>query len=289
MLVAIAMLAFFLQRGVGSIIGWVGRSSYVCAAIYFLVSVNSARHQARALRIDLSEAMAEFFRPGQYRALFDNMNDSLAIDELLFDDQGQPCDWRILSVNPAYLKATGKSQAEVIGRRLSEIFGIDRAPEPFLSHFAQVVQTGKPEQVEGYFEPLRMHMQISAFPLGGLRFATLVTDTTARKQAEEALKGAHIKAVSEKNRLEAMMEALPVGVAILDEHGGNIRSNSMFEQVWGGPRPLPSDVSDYAAYKAWWMDTDELVQPEEWASAQCIQKGKAVLGQLMKIQKFDGT
>jgi PAS domain S-box-containing protein len=31
------------------------------------------------------------------------------------------------------------------------------------------------------------------------------------------------------------------------------------------------------------------VQPEEWASACAIQEGKAVFGQVMKIQRFDGT
>ena len=46
-LVAISMLAFFLQPAVGSPIGWVGRSAYVLAAVYFLLSVNSAWREAR--------------------------------------------------------------------------------------------------------------------------------------------------------------------------------------------------------------------------------------------------
>ena len=40
-LLALAMVAFFLQPAVGSLIGWVGRSAYVLAAIYFLISVSS--------------------------------------------------------------------------------------------------------------------------------------------------------------------------------------------------------------------------------------------------------
>ena len=93
-------------------------------------------------------------------------------------------------------------------------------------------------------------------------------DITARKQTEEALKTAHIRAVNEKNRLLAVMETLPVGVAIIDEIGGNILCNPMFEEVWGSPRPTTQDISDYKAYKAWWLDTGKQVQPEEWASAR---------------------
>jgi PAS domain S-box-containing protein len=97
------------------------------------------------------------------------------------------------------------------------------------------------------------------------------------------------QADSDRNRLEAIMEALPVGVAILDEKGGNVRSNSSFERIWGSPRPETREMSDYAAYKAWWIDTDRPVEPGEWASAIAIRTGKSVVGQAMSIERFDGS
>ena len=84
------------------------------------------------------------------------------------------------------------------------------------------------------------------------------------------------------------MEALPVGVSIVDERGGVIQCNDMFDKLWGGPRPTAHEVSDYGAYKAWWLDTGKQVQPEEWASAQAVQQGKTVIGQLVEIERFDG-
>lgn len=141
-------------------------------------------------------------------------------------------------------------------------------------------------------EPLEM--LLNAGPLRGSQGEVLgavvtLTDITERQRAVEALKAAHIEAVIEKNRLEAVMEALPVGVTILNERGGHVRSNTMFEQVWGFRRPLPQEVADYSAYKAWWVDTGKPVQPEEWASARVVQQGEAVLDQFMEIQQFDGT
>jgi len=109
----------------------------------------------------------------------------------------------------------------------------------------------------------------------------------AERTAELAV--ARDQAMSERNRLEAVMEVLPVGVAVIDARGGNIRSNDMFNKVWGSPRPAAREVSDYQAYKAWWVDTGKLLQPEDWASARAVQKGETVIGQMIEIESFDGV
>ncbi len=105
---------------------------------------------------------------------------------------------------------------------------------------------------------------------------------------EDAIE-ARKEALKEKSRLEAVMESLPVGVAILDEQGGRISSNHMFEEIWGGQPPGAGSVSDYAKYKAWWTDSANPVAPLEWASAIAVHEGKTVIGQTMRIMRFDGT
>ncbi len=85
-----------------------------------------------------------------------------------------------------------------------------------------------------------------------------------------------IGVLNEKKRLEAVMETLLVGVAILDTQGGNIQSNRMYEQIWGSSRPESRTISDYAKYKAYWVDSGRPVQPDEWASARAVQKGETV-------------
>ncbi len=110
-----------------------------------------------------------------------------------------------------------------------------------------------------------------------------------RQKAEQALNAAHIDVVNERNRLEAIMETLPVGVAILDAQGGIIGANRAVDQVWGGPCPPVRSIDDYAVFKAWWADTGEPVRPEDWAPAQVLRKGEPVVGQLMEILRFDGV
>jgi PAS domain S-box-containing protein len=120
-------------------------------------------------------------------------------------------------------------------------------------------------------------------------YYSFLSDITERKRVVEALKAVHDRAVKEKNRLDAIMEALPVGVAVLDAQGGNVRSNAEFDKIWGAGRPMVHTVGDYSAFKAWWVETGKQVQPEEWASAQAIRTGKTVVGQLLQIERFDGT
>jgi PAS domain-containing protein len=109
------------------------------------------------------------------------------------------------------------------------------------------------------------------------------------RESEHRLEAAYTVAENERQRLEAVMQALPVGVAITDVRGGNVQSNDAFEKIWGGPRPPTQSVSDYAAYQAWWADTGKTVAPREWASAQVVQTGEPVVGQVMEIQRFDGS
>jgi PAS domain S-box-containing protein len=128
-----------------------------------------------------------------------------------------------------------------------------------------------------------------------IRSVGMVHDITRRKLAEEALKqrndeleAARTAVENESLRLEAVMEALPVGVAITDIHGGNFKTNQAFEMLWG-ERPLSESINNNNAYQAWWVETGKTVAPEEWASAQVIEKGVPVLGQLLEIRRADSS
>ncbi len=117
----------------------------------------------------------------------------------------------------------------------------------------------------------------------------LQEEIAERHLAQQALETARAEAVNEKNRLKVIMETLPVGVAFVDTEGGIVQANSMYKLIWGGPRPAVHSISDYAAFKAWWVETGQPVQPEEWASARAVRQGETVLDQELQIQRFDGS
>ncbi|MGB3223096.1 MAG: ATP-binding protein [Desulforhopalus sp.] len=103
------------------------------------------------------------------------------------------------------------------------------------------------------------------------------------------LASANLQLENEKRLLTAVMEALPTGVAIIDKSGELVRTNKAFEKIWGGQASEVLSIKDYSIFKAWWADSGKQVAPEEWAAAIAIQSGKDSLGQMMRIQRFDGT
>ena len=57
----------------------------------------------------------------RYRRLFESMNEGFALHELLYDESGEPCDYRFLDVNPAFERLTGMKRQDVVGRTLIEV------------------------------------------------------------------------------------------------------------------------------------------------------------------------
>jgi PAS domain S-box-containing protein len=164
---------------------------------------------------------------------------------------------------------------------------------PFLVDLNKIGKTLNTGSRKAYVREIRIgdcwYSQRIHSVLEGERLRIYGFDVTTLKRIEEEREKLRVDAENEKRRLEAVMEALPVGVALTDPQGGTLTFNKAFEQVWGAPRPRTESFNDYAAYKAWWSETGKPVAPEEWASAQTLQKGHAVVGQLMEIAKFDGS
>jgi len=204
-------------------------------------------------------------------------------------------------LNPVAAALTGWKEEEALGLPAQDVFRIidEQTREPgenivervirektvvaLANHSALVRRNGAEISVEDTAAPIRD----SAGDVIGV--VVVFHDVTAKRRAEDALAAAHAEAVSEKNVLNALMEALPVGVALIDAEGGTVSANRQFEAVWGGPRPRTHSVTDYAAYKAWWTATGRSVEPEEWASARAVLHGQTVVNQEIQIQRFDGS
>src|SRR5688572_14728322 len=58
----------------------------------------------------------------RFRALFEAMSEGFAIDEIILDETGRPCDLRYLEVNPAFERHTGLTKEQVTGRTARELF-----------------------------------------------------------------------------------------------------------------------------------------------------------------------
>jgi PAS domain S-box-containing protein len=119
------------------------------------------------------------------RALYNSMNEGLALYEIVYDKDGQPVDYRILEVNPAYEGITGLAREKVIGALGSQAYGLN--PPPFLGSYAVVAASGRPTLFETFFEPIQKHLSISAFSPKPGQVATVFVDISKRKEAERQI------------------------------------------------------------------------------------------------------
>ena len=161
----------------------------------------------------------------RFRDLFRRSRLGVALHEMLFDGAGRPADYVYLDANPAYETLTGLPPASVLGRRATEVVpGIEGTP--LIGIYGQVVLTGEAVVFDQCAASLGKHFSVSACPLGGNRFATLIEDVTARKTAERELAESHALLLS-------IVDETSDAVYAKDESGRYLLFNRAAEKVTG--------------------------------------------------------
>ncbi|MEP6999314.1 MAG: PAS domain-containing protein, partial [bacterium] len=117
----------------------------------------------------------------------------------------------------------------------------------------------------------------------------MLTDVTSRKVAERRLADALDEADLDRRRLCAVMEAIPLGVGLAAPSGELTQQNAAVERIWGGTAPKVRSAKDYGLYRAWWPATGAVVKPHEWALARTLATGETIAGEMVEIERFDGT
>ncbi len=113
--------------------------------------------------------------------------------------------------------------------------------------------------------------------IGGI---VVFQDMSERMQSEERIRAS-------ERLLNGIFEILPVGLWIADHTGRISRTNPEGLRIWAGARYV--GVSEFGEYKGWWADTGKLIEPEDWAVARALTKGETSIGEVIRIQCFDGT
>lgn len=121
----------------------------------------------------------------RFQSLFSGMSEGCALHRLIRDAAGKPVDYEVLEVNDSFERETGQEAASVKGRTGREIHGGDSPP--LLQEYAYVVDTGVSIRMERHVQALNRYFDISVSPWGEDGFATLLTDITDRRHAEQAL------------------------------------------------------------------------------------------------------
>jgi two-component system NarL family sensor kinase len=112
------------------------------------------------------------------------------------------------------------------------------------------------------------------------RATHLASIAVERHQAEEGLR-------ESERLLRLVLDALPVGVAVVDRSGDIILGNPTSQRIWNGA--IRSGSERYAESKAWWHASGQRLAPGDWASVRALANGETSVNEVIEIEAFDGV
>ncbi|MDB4887442.1 MAG: Blue-light-activated protein, partial [Gemmatimonadetes bacterium] len=115
----------------------------------------------------------------------------------------------------------------------------------------------------------------------------VITDITERSRADVAMAEALRAADLDRRRLEATLEAIPVGVWLADAGGQLTHSNPAAARLWGGAAPHAATVAEYGQYRGW-SASGAPIAPDDWALARTLRTGETIANEVVQIERFDG-
>jgi len=118
----------------------------------------------------------------RYRSLVDRLLDGFALCDASCDPDGQPIDFRVVEVNPAFERITGLSAEALVGRTLREAF--PELASDWSEELGLVALGGEPLQL-AYHSSLGKRLDLTAYSPRRLQLAVLVRDVTEPKRAKE--------------------------------------------------------------------------------------------------------
>jgi PAS domain S-box-containing protein len=212
----------------------------------------------------------------KYRGLFENIKGTVTLRQIVFDENGEVADSIVVDANPAALKVWGNDSIdEIRGKTASELF----SPEVTGEHLANVREAisfgGRFTKEVNY----RDRVYLSTFVLLGKgRVIVSSFDITEIRQAQRM-------AEEERARLQAILNAAPIGIYIGDKDGRAVSLNKEFDEFWCGSPSLTlgSKRTFFIGRNA---ITGEAIGEEEWPAIRAL-KGEAS-SLVADMQRFDG-
>ncbi|MFA5262305.1 MAG: PAS domain S-box protein, partial [Opitutaceae bacterium] len=187
-------------------------------SISYVLSVIDDRAAHRRIENAFRESEQHF------RSLFQTVSEIVTMNELVFGEDGNPIDYRITDCNPSFSRIYGIPRERAVDALASELYGTGHAP--YLAEFSSVAVTGEPYSFETYFPPIGKYLQISVVAPAPGQFATISSDITFRKHAENALR-------ESEERFRSTFEQAATGIAHVSLDGKFLRVNQRFCNLLG--------------------------------------------------------
>jgi PAS domain S-box-containing protein len=207
----------------------------------------------------------------RYRSLFETIDQGFCIIDVMFDESGHARDYRFCEINPSFEQQSGL--ADAVGKTVREL-----APDhesDWFDIYGRVATTGESIRFENEAKALNRWFDVFASRIeeeDGAKVALLFKDITEQKRMTETLRRSEQAAIeaarqadAERNRLDALLQAAPVGIVVSDTEGTILLANAAHRHLWGG---------ELGERRGWWADQSERhgrrLEPREWATFRIL-------------------
>ncbi len=122
----------------------------------------------------------------RYRLLITQMQQGVALQEVIMDEDGRVTDYRIIDCNDSFLKSRKEKRENIVGKTIRE--QIEEVPDEWIERYASVALSGIPCRFEHQSKAAGRTFDIIAYSPRYRQFATILTDITERKKMEDELR-----------------------------------------------------------------------------------------------------
>ncbi len=192
-----------------------------------------------AVRIDVSEAC-------EREALLQKQKEELGVFKAVLDnvpvanfvrDENQ----RLIYVNEAYCKLHGKSEDELLGGSMEDMFGHEA--EIYAKSNSEVAQTGaliKRERTirtsNGETIPVVSRLTWTTLPNGSRILAGSITEISDLKRREQDLETARQNREAAEKKLQTILDSVEFGVLVIDQGTLKVEmANQAIYELWDAP------------------------------------------------------
>jgi PAS domain S-box-containing protein len=161
-----------------------------------------------------------------YKSVFKNSTNGFALHEIVTDENGKPVDYIFLEANKAFGILTGLDNESIIGQRVTEVLpGIDKETS-FIEIYGTVALSEQTVCFSEYVPQLDRYYEVCAYSTRKGEFATIFTDVTKIRKAEEDSK-------QNEKRLRSIIENTDAGYFFIDSEGVFRNVNDAWLRMYG--------------------------------------------------------
>jgi PAS domain S-box-containing protein len=176
--------------------------------------------------ITKSKKAEEALKEGKkkYSTLFERMNEGFTIAEMIYNNEGEPYDFRWIDMNRAYEEKIGFTRDTLLSTTARAMF--PKLQPKLVENFGKVMLTGKQLQFENYNIELNKWFDVIAYKISRKHFAYLTLDITERKQTEKERNKLILEVMTKEEELSALIENIVDEVWFCDVEGNIILANA---------------------------------------------------------------